>query len=342
MLTVVTDRLVPPKSSNPPPNELSDRLAIFQLWRKERRCFSNFACPGLGGKYSSPSHESVWRTVDRARIVGFRETNANIPDAVIEFSGDGFVVGQIERLVSSVVALTQGWLPQDFMAIATQPNIFLPAPLPPPGTAERLYYKSARYHFHELTGGRNLFEDTIRVDSDAERQWESELQQTLSFAPHPLEDSRWLQKLRDDACPAIQEKLDKATKDLSHSLPLTNAPEMYSRTLDLLRGVVGAGRWPTTSQARARVIKQNDDGSMSTKKGESELSAGSFTVVKEDLWSGPLPLANDLFPELTDAVFQLEEALIDTMSVQSAEGVERGSTWRRSPSTHCAVNRNGE
>lgn len=314
-----------------------------QLWRKERRCWSNFACPSLGGKYSSPSHESVWRTVDRARIVGFRDTTATIPDAIIEFSGDGFVVGQIERIVSSVVALTQGWLPQDFMAIATQPNIFLPAPAPPPRTASRLYYKSARYHFHELTGGRNAFEDTIRVESDAERQWESELQQILSsVAPCTLEDSRWLQKLRDDVCPAIQEQLDESTTDLSQSLPPTNTPEVYSRTLSLLRGLVGASRWPTTSQARARVIKQNEDGSMSSKKGASEISAGSFTVVNEYLWSGPLPLANDLFPELTDAVFQLEEALIDTKSVQAAEGVERGSSWKRSPSTHCAVNRNAQ
>ena len=262
---------------------------------------------------------------------------------MIEFSGDGFVVGQIERVISTVVALTQGWLPQDFMAVATRPNIFLPAPLPPPGTANRLYYKSARYHFHELTGGRKAFEDTIRLDSEAERQWESELQQTLSsVAPCPLEDLRWLQKLRDDVCPAIQEQLDRATTDLSQSLPPTNTPEVYSKTLSLLRGVVEAGRWPTTSQARARVIKQNEDGSMSTKKGASAISAGSFTVVKEDLWSGPLPLANDLFPELTDAVFQLEEALIDTMNLQVAEGVDRGSTRKRSPSTHCAVNRNGE
>lgn len=60
-------------------------------------------------------------------------------------------------------------------------------------------------------------------------------------------------------------------------------------------------------------------------------ASGSFTVVNGaavDAAATPLPLANELFPETVDAVFELERALIAQHSLS------------RAPSTHCAVNRN--
>ena len=42
-----------------------------QLWRKRQSCWLNFAHPQLAGMALSPGHEVVWRTMDRARIVGF-------------------------------------------------------------------------------------------------------------------------------------------------------------------------------------------------------------------------------------------------------------------------------
>ena len=77
-----------------------------QLWRKRRRCWSNFAHPQLTGMASSPGHEAVWRTMDRARIVGFVDLQNNENDDGVEFRADGFVVGQIPRVISALVAMT--------------------------------------------------------------------------------------------------------------------------------------------------------------------------------------------------------------------------------------------
>ena len=62
-----------------------------------------------------------------------------------------------------------------------------------------------------------------------------------------------------------------------------------------------------------------------------DVDGGSFTVVNAAAVIGttiPLPLANELFPEMAGAVFELEASLI------AQHGLSRV------PSTHCAVNRN--
>ena len=58
------------------------------LWKKERRCWHNFADPSLGGK-ASPSNDPVWRTVDRAQVVDFTDFDGKVA-AVVELRGDGF------------------------------------------------------------------------------------------------------------------------------------------------------------------------------------------------------------------------------------------------------------
>ena len=92
-----------------------------QPWRKRQRCWSNFAHPQLAGMASSPGHEVVWRTMDRARIVGFVDLQNNDNDDggnemdppndttaiqnmhfVLEFRADGSVVGQIPRVISAL------------------------------------------------------------------------------------------------------------------------------------------------------------------------------------------------------------------------------------------------
>lgn len=64
-----------------------------------------------------------------------------------------------------------------------------------------------------------------------------------------------------------------------------------------------------------------------------------------ELWkegSGiPLPAANSHFPELAKSVFDLEKEIIENqLSIPIADGMTKPDTiQRRSPSTHCAVNR---
>lgn len=361
-----------------------------QLWRKEKRCWSNFA-DGKGLSVS-PGFEAVWRSIDRAKIVGFiqnEEKNESLDDTirnmhiVIEFRADGFVMGQIPRLISSLVALTNGWLPQNFFDVATRPDVYMPVTTVSSRLDKRMYFHSARYHFHELTSNGlgddktgNSLASTIN-SSSPEDNWELVLRDRLLLSGkgdttiESIEDE-WLLELRDVTSVNLRKQIDKieteeiveqslqSRKEDSTSLPLvdTDAPSgAYSTTLELLRNVIESGRWPTTSDARSKVIKASDtttNAKLATKKKATIsqfpntesgdiISSGSFTVVNGDIWdSSELPLANSLFPELTKAVFELEKEIIKQSTespLPAAEGMNR-SQQQRHPSSHCAVNRN--
>ena len=78
--------------------------------------------------------------------------------------------------------------------------------------------------------------------------------------------------------------------------------------------MVERGQWPATSESRSSVIGTLED----------PTRAGSFTVVDEInfyLMHTKLPKANTKFPELTAAVFQLQENIVDDFT-----------------SSHCAIN----
>jgi len=370
-----------------------------QLWRKRRRCWSNFAHPKLTGMQRSPGHEAVWRTMDRAKVVGFiglhndngedsageHERGTNKSDImqnmhiILEFRADGFVRGQIPRMISALVAMTNGWLPPNFFEIATRPDVYMPAPPAPPFLDKRLYFESARYHFHELTSNGINFASTIRTGSSSEQNWEVDLRKKLwgSAPSMEREEEEWLLDLRDNVSPnltrqaethvneVISEHDSDSAKNMqvtSTDLPLvdTGAPDEYSNALELLRDVVNSGKWPATSDARSRVIKSPGGGSQGSILGTNNkgaltstfpgnmISSGSFTVVNEQIWDvDAMPLGNSLFPELAKAVFDLEKEIIRRQgaSISAADGMRRQSTTsslQRSPSTHCAVNRNAQ
>jgi hypothetical protein len=142
--------------------------------------------------------------------------------------------------------------------------------------------------------------------------------------------------------------------DISEKLPLTfdeAVPKVYQTTLSLLREVVRNGEWPMTSEARARVIRPTPG--MATSSSINTVStvgniiqSGSFTVVNEEKFEGPVPLGNVLFPELVKSIFELEERLA-LLSPPVADGTFTRNSSRsvpgiRPPSSHCAVNRNAE
>lgn len=370
-----------------------------QLWRKEKRCWSNFAHSSLTGMASSPGFEAVWRTMDRAQIVGVIDlqsddnvdneeasepTNVQNMHIVLVFKADGFVMGQIPRVISAVVGMTNGWLPPNFFDIATRPDVRMPSLPAPSCLYRRLYFQSARYHFHELTSNANgssessieSFAKTVQPDaSESEQNWEEVIRERLlggSSLTNRRDEEEWLLELRDEICPVIrshiemveaENRADKSQVDSAletlNNLPcvVSDAPiGAYSTTLALLRDIAGNGKWPATSDARSRVIKSPALASgniLATKKKNlvskfpgQAISSGSFTVINEDKWGNiELPLGNSLFPELTKAVFELEQEIIRNASpLPSADGMKRGlsSFRRRLPSTHCAVNRNGK
>jgi tRNA U38,U39,U40 pseudouridine synthase TruA len=311
-------------------NHISGRFG--QLWRKERRCWSNFCHPELRGMAASPSHDATWRTLDKASIVDIinltnaAEEDSDVDDlqnvhVVLEFRADGFLLGTIPRLTSTIVAMANGWLPTNFFEVATRPDVYISAPSTSPFSNSMLYFHSPRYHFHELSAksdddfdsSGSQFESCIDDGLNAYK-WEKMLRSKLlarSSFTNTKDESAWLTELRDVISASVKQELqstinlaeqadDQASLDeqIGFSEVLASCPEgAYSNTVELLRDIVKNEQWPATSMARSRVIKatsskrSNDSSILTSKKGSvgtafpgNSQSSGSFTVINVDLW----------------------------------------------------------
>jgi len=297
---------------------------------KERRCWANYAASKLQG-LASPSNEPVWKTLERARIVDFTSASSNGDDdqdviLILEFRGEDFIEESVRRIVGTTVAMIHEWLPNDFFELSTRPDIMIETPLAPAG---RLYFAGARFHFHELVrGGESLFEDFLgnALDGDLSITWSNEMRRHMLDRVLSAKDDekRWVEELEQDVCPRIRKELAKIEKSSANeAVPVrtSEAPVEYTLTLHLLRQIISSRQWPETSEARSRVIRDDSH----------DCLAGSFTVVNPRFRSGILvdassdfvpPLANELFPDLSYAVFELEKSLAPD----------------RPASSHCAVN----
>jgi tRNA U38,U39,U40 pseudouridine synthase TruA len=329
------------------------------LASKMRRPFHNYADPHLRGD-ASPNNEPVWRVVDRARVVQFQTWKDPLNDqesevfAVLEFRGDDFLPQQVRRIVGTALAITHGWLPSDFFDLSTRPDVFVETPLAPDG---RLYLAGARFHFEELrNGGKGIFETEADGLSNQQSKHDSlgkpnhriqqQLLSQLTCETIRRKEATWLQKLQDVVAPLIRKQLNgqitlkSAGSRLGSTHEQTPPPECYATVLTLLRSIIASGKWPTTSRSRSNVIREVATG-----------KRGSFTVVNPkvgaSLDSGRLPLGNALFPDLVEAVFELELSL----SEQELDGVTANghvlkgdgrNSLKRPSSSHCAINCNAE
>jgi len=322
-------------------NIASGRYGVLGL--KPRRPWHNFANPQLQGD-ASPSNKPIWRVLDRCRIfqfVPFENGDDTEVMAVIEFRGDDFVLEQVRRIIGSAVAITNGWLPEDFMDIATRSESFVETPLAP---SNLMYFADARFHFDELIQGKRLFEDVNDSDKDIVQALNEMQEIILNRTGDPSVQNKhveWLTSLENTISPRIQEQLESTASSASTSelVEIKIAPPAFTDTLSLLRGIITDGRWPTTSVARSRVIKSDD---CSTSKSSNEvIESGSFTIINPKFNDGALmnndkmriPLGNKAFPELVDAIFDLEASL--------AKDPDSG-VYERPWSSHCAVNRNAQ
>ena len=322
------------------------------LANKERRAWHNFADPNLRGD-ASPNNEPVWRVLDQVKIVNFTqgpEDNDEVA-AVLEFCGDSFCREQIRRIVGTALAVAHGWLPIEIFDVATQADVWMETPLAPAG---RLYMEGGRFHFDKLRTGKEFFKHGIVLSNgeDAQEWIQQKLLQQKSTSDAIHKEQQWLGALHNLVAPRISNQLEAQLgherydqRSESGDIALTMLeppPEMYMRTLDLLRDIVASNKWPETSVARSTVIRGNVESKQA--KG-AKAAGGSFTVVnpaKIGLYNPPL--ANTLFPDLVDSVFKLEEALCQ-MEITRAH--ENGSTSSipnnmRVPSSHCAVNCNAQ
>lgn len=353
------------------------------LGMKCRRPWHNFADPSLKGD-ASPSNKPVWRVLDRCRIVQFVPfdipnhdgNGANVETQVmvtIEFRGDDFVAQQAKRIIGSAVAITNDWLPADFIQSATQPDVFIETPLAPDN---RMYFAEARFHFDELIQGKKIFED-VGTDTDEDTNDNSspigksvessmvKIQEKIvrrqSTLHSQMKESLWLSNLRHDISPRITEQMEKMSSENekvggSYVNDEKEMPFVYKKSLSLLREIIEEGKWPSTSAARSRVIKKDDNQTRNkgtnnqNSGGENEIpnvidskgiESGSFTVINPKFQNGALmnnsnlrvPLGNQLFSELVEAIFELEECF----SNDPQSGV-----YKRPTSSHCAVNRNAQ
>ena len=362
-LLLLKNALRSAESATPISNTLSqgrDAAGRFgTLANKIRRPWHNFADPNLLGD-ASPNNEPVWRVIDRARQTQFRTCNNQV-FAILEFRGDDFLPEQVRRIVGTALAMTHGWLPSNTFELLTRRGVFIEAPLAPEG---HLYLAGARFHFEELRmNGQGIFDtnvDGLVVKQSDENgsdsggsysQIHQNLLLNLSHETVQTKESLWLEELQSDVAPRIRERLNDIISRKTLPLRLETTDELkpahacYAPALTILRNIVASGKWPATSAARSSVIREID-----TNRGSFTVANPKFRqgVYSETVGSDPLPLGNALFPELVDAVFELELSLSEPdLECATAKGIELskqacGSPLKRPPSSHCAVNCNAE
>ena len=311
------------QSAVSPTSESLQTSRFGALAYKCRRPFHNFC--DASGPASSPNQEPVWRVVDKAGVVDVVKGTT----LVLEFRGDAFCTGQIQRLVAMAVMITHQWLPEDTLQSWLSPDYVLPSPRAPD---YRMYLAQSRFHFRELiAGGSSMFDTEIggkivEYHDDAVR-W---VQETLLEAPSVVGEADWLDHWKQST-PQLLESLCRAQHS-PQSRPevgkLSEMPLRYSDVFQKLKHIRDNERWPNTSAARSTVIK--------------DTSGGSFTIMRPDCAGILAPAGNSLFPDLVEAVFALEDALACSSRRRVSSHGSLLVAERRPPSTHCAVNCNAQ
>ena len=308
------------------------------LGARERRPWHNFADPALRGD-ASPSNEPVWRVLDRARIANFFPSSEGGVVMVLEFRGDGFLQQQVRRLVGTCVAVTHGWLEPEMIDTALRGDVVLETPLAPEG---HLYLAESRFHFIEMRNNGEAYFDSDNeglVERD-QSEWRRFIRRQLITSIFNKEEKEvgqgWLHELETVVAPRIRSQMAATaeTRPLQITRVARVVPETYRPCLDLLRGIVAADAWPETSVARSTVIKHggnDDDDELKRKRGSFSVVNPKFDngIYRDGVCGSSLPRGNRLFPELVEAVFELEEKLSLEMG---------GDLAVRPASSHCAIN----
>jgi hypothetical protein len=332
----------------------------------------------------SPNYDPAYRVIDRARIVDFvwfNDTNAKgIPECngagklyvVCSIMGDEFLKQQVRRMLGSAVSMINEWLPvHRFLDQSIDPATIIETPIIPPNL---VYRAGSRFHWNEIDGQR-LFcfnkdpshenkNICIMTPHDPIHWMHTQLSLSFRLSSHDL--NSWFINLQDVVCPRICEQIynrfekPRPVWHPSIMIQICTPPDAYTEVLNILRYIISDRLWPSTSVARSSVIAPSFHGNTTAIEVCTNLAeGGSFTVVNTrilreinrpmDQSHFPLPKANVLFPELTRAVFKLEEWIIESGTVSQHAIVGPNSATapfiqqaRRSPSTHCAVNCNAQ
>ena len=259
------------------------------------------------------------------------------------------------------MGIANGWLPPNTFDVVTRPDAVIDTVLAPSG---RLYLKDLRFHFDESNdfskGNKNINgKGDVGVVSDGTNWVQHQLFAHLAKEEIVNHGKQWLWDLKGKVAPKVCNQmllLDEcyeADEDCG-ILDLNPAPDEYLTVLTLLRELAMTG-WPETSTARSKVIKNIEANSAMDRDQISKKSFGSFTIVNPKLFqptsTQQFPLGNQLFPELVQSVFKLEEDLCQqtmdfAFNKQTNKGIDsldhemKKRKSGRNPSTHCDVNFN--
>jgi tRNA U38,U39,U40 pseudouridine synthase TruA len=334
--------LTSPKS--PSKGGFRHRWSQEQVEARESQRWHNFC----GLSRVEPTDAAVQRTIERFRMVDSTREHDSDPNIIaklgsnshsfvrIRVCADGVLSGQVERMVGAAVCIFRGWLPPTFPSIALDPNTIMTTP----ALSHRLVFLShARFDWNSPK--QPIFRRKNRRSTETLATvpaFEAALLYDIatSEAASDVTLAAWLAEMKNTVCPQINSKLadissnqgiDAQNKVESKESRSGDCPPAYAQVLRLLRDADASGVWPSTSRARARVVIAGAAG----EEGSGSFSAASPSALAscesgdptDDAFRVSSSRGNDLFPELIQAVFDLERAIAPD----------------RPPSTMVAINR---
>lgn len=276
-----------------------------------------------------PSDAAVRRIIDRFHVYGdFNEPMLECSGrsfARLRITADDVLDGQVQRMVGTAICMLHGWLPPDFVEFALDPRHIINTPSLPDGltmlrACKLEWYSQSNVVLRERSR-------PAAVQSVIDRFDESIVNSIISSeaaSAHVAAD--WLRQMEHEICPQIRKQMTQLQARIvpppmrsqaANGNP-SRCPPDYDDVLRLLRAADASGKWPSTTRARARVLSANEMGG-----SISVVCPARASTILHEHGASQVPRGNLLFPDLVDAVFELEQRI--------APG--------RLPSSHVAINR---
>lgn len=258
-----------------------------------RHHFHNFMNGGTTGDESA-----CRRRIDRfyhRQLLSFPEEYGGTW-VVFSLSGDDFLIGQVRRIVASVIAIMHGFLPLSYLteALNSEYTIYLPT-----APSWAVTFAECRYLTVETKYKNCCFDPRRDPNSDITyiESWHKKIQHHVASVGWPR-IKRWMNKLQErcvyllsrlSLLQALRSRsLEQLIESYSALTTKTTVPSEYQEVLRLLRVADRSGLWPPSSAARRGVI-------VDTKDASGISTGGSFSV-----GCLPRPLAqpkgNAIFP----------------------------------------------
>ena len=182
--------------------EGQQRVAFFRNLKRiskgiaGRKSFHNFASGG-----ASPEDTVSFRKIDRIYHKELVSIN-NEPWVVFSISGDGFLRGQVRRVLGAMIAMARGLLPENYLELCINKSFIAEVPaLPGWGLylAECKYaYYEAKFENFKLDPRRSLNTDCSRLDA-----WKTTIHAHIAGISQQVGDS-WLKEYEENCQKMVQ------------------------------------------------------------------------------------------------------------------------------------------